>query len=158
MSCPTRTPTDPSRALPSQTRPDRGHPAHMAGGPPSPCAHKRRWGPAALINQVDRAIHPTDTPNPSRSSGEAQPAAGLLTTGATSSPYSATVLGQCHWRPEGRQDLVRAAARVASTPTVAMATTPPPAPTRGPANHEDVSCTPSLSLSLMPRQDPATPT
>jgi hypothetical protein len=47
--------------LPSQTRPDRGRPAHMAGGPPSPCAHKRRWGPAALINQVDRTVHPTNT-------------------------------------------------------------------------------------------------
>jgi hypothetical protein len=61
ISCPTRTPTDPSRALPSQTRPDRGRPAHMAGGPPSPCAHKRRWGLAALINQVDRTVHPTNT-------------------------------------------------------------------------------------------------
>jgi hypothetical protein len=48
----TRTPTDPSRALPSQTRLDRGRPTHMAGGPPSPCAHKRRWGPAALITKL----------------------------------------------------------------------------------------------------------
>jgi hypothetical protein len=115
-------------------------------------------GAGGTDNQVDRAVHPTDTPNPSRSSGEAQPAAGLLTTGATSMPYSATVPGQCHWRPEGHRDLVRAAARAASTPTVAMATTPPPAPMRGPVTHEGVSRTPSLSLSLMPRQDPATPT
>jgi hypothetical protein len=149
---------DPSRVLPSQTCPDQGRLAHMAGGPPSPSAHKRRWGSAALIIQVDRAVHSTDTPNSSRSSGEAQPAARLLTTGATSSPYSTAVLGQCRWRSEGRQDLVRAAARAASTPTVAMATTPPPAPTRGPLTHEGVFDVPVLSLSLMPRQDPATPT
>jgi hypothetical protein len=104
-------------------------------------------GAGGTDNKVDRAVHPTNTPNPSRSSGEAQPAAGLLTTGATSSPYSAAVLGQCRWRPEGRRDLIRAAARAASTPIVAMATTPPPAPTRGPATHEGVSRTPSLSLS-----------
>jgi hypothetical protein len=150
ISCPTRTPTDPSRALPSQTRPDRGRPAHMAGGPPSPCAHKRRWGPAALITRLTVPY----TSNHSRSSGEAQPAAGLLTTGATSSPYSAAVPCQCRWRPQDHRDLIRAA----STPTVAMATTPPPAPTRGPPTHEDVSRTPSLSISLMPRQDLATPT
>jgi hypothetical protein len=65
-----------------------------------------------------------------------------------SSPYSAAVPGQCRWRPEGRRDLVRATARAASTPTVAMATTPPPAPTRGPATHEGVSRTPSLSHAL----------
>jgi hypothetical protein len=117
----------------------------MAGGPPSPCAHKKRWGPAALINQVDRAVHPTDIPNPSRSSGEAWPAAELLTTGATSSPYSTAVSDQCRWRPEGCRDLVRAAARAASTPTVVMATTPPPAPTWVPTTHEGVSRTPSLS-------------
>jgi hypothetical protein len=52
ISYPTRTPTDPSQALPSQTRPDRGRPAHMAGGPPSPCAHKRRWGPTTLIMKL----------------------------------------------------------------------------------------------------------
>jgi hypothetical protein len=74
--------------------------------------------------------------------------AGLLTTGATSSPYSAVVPGQCRWRPEGHRDLVRTAARAASTPTVAMATTPPPVTTK---------VCPTPLLSLMPRQDPATP-
>jgi hypothetical protein len=109
-------------------------------------------GAGGTDNQVDRAVHPTDTPNPSRSSGETQPATGLLTTGATSSPYSATVPGQCRWRLEGRWNLIRATARAASTPTVAMATTPPPAPTRGPTSHEGVSNTPSLSLSLSQAQ------
>jgi hypothetical protein len=52
ISYPTRTPTDPSRALPSQTRPDRGHPAHMAGGPRRPAPHKMRWGPAARITKL----------------------------------------------------------------------------------------------------------
>jgi hypothetical protein len=98
-------------------------------------------GAGGTDHQVDRAVHPIDTRNPSRSSGEAQSAAGLLTTEATSTPYSAAVPGQCRWRPEGRRDLVRAA----STPTVAMVTTPPPAPTRGPTTHEGVSHTPSLS-------------
>jgi hypothetical protein len=106
-------------------------------------------GAGGTDDQVDRDVHPTDTPNPSRSSGEAQPAAGLLTTSATSSPYFAAVPGQCCWRPEGRRNLVRVAARVASTPTVVMATTPPPAPTRGPATHEGVSDTPSLSLLVV---------
>jgi hypothetical protein len=140
---------NPSQALPSQTRPDRGYPAQMAGGPRRPAPYKRRWGAGGTDNEVDRAVHPTNTPNPSRSSGEAQPAAGLLTTVATSSPYSTVVPGLCRWRPEGRRDLVRAAACAASTPTVAMATMPPPAPMRGPTTHECVSRTPSLSLSCL---------
>jgi hypothetical protein len=106
-------------------------------------------GAGGTDNEVDRAVHPTNTSNPSRSSGEAQPAVGLLTTGATSSPYSADVPGQCRWRPEGHRDLVQAAVRAASTPTVTMATTPSPAPTRGPVTHEGVSRTPSLSLSCL---------
>jgi hypothetical protein len=38
ISCPIRTPTDPSQVLLSQTRPDRERSAHMAGGPPLPYA------------------------------------------------------------------------------------------------------------------------
>jgi hypothetical protein len=105
-------------------------------------------GAGGTDNEVDRVVHPTNTLNPSRSSGEAQPAAGLLTTDVTSSPYSAAVPCQCRWRPEGHRDLVRAAARAASTPTVAMMTTPPPVPTWGPATHEGVSHTP-FSLSWL---------
>jgi hypothetical protein len=121
-------------------------------GPRRPAPHKGRWGPAEQITKLTVPYTPPTPQNPSRSSGEAQPAVGLLTTGATSSPYSAAVPGQCYWRPEGRRDLVR----VASTPTIAMATTPPPAPTPSPAIHEGASRTSSLplSLSLMPRQDP----
>jgi hypothetical protein len=42
----------PSRALPSQTRPDRGRPAQMAGEPRRPAPYKRRWGPAALRTRL----------------------------------------------------------------------------------------------------------
>jgi hypothetical protein len=44
--------------LPSQTRSDRGRPAQMADGPPSPCAHKRRWGPAALRTKLTVSYTP----------------------------------------------------------------------------------------------------
>jgi hypothetical protein len=38
--------------LPSQTRPDRGRPAQMAGGLRRTAPYKRRWGPAALITKL----------------------------------------------------------------------------------------------------------
>ena len=62
----------PQRAggLRSHRRPDRGRPSpYMAGGPPSHCVYKQRWGPAAHTTRFTVCRrHPTDT-NPSRSRG-----------------------------------------------------------------------------------------
>jgi hypothetical protein len=54
ISWPIWTSTNSSRALPSQTHPDRGHPSLMADGPHRLAPHKRRWGPAAQITKLTR--------------------------------------------------------------------------------------------------------
>jgi hypothetical protein len=43
---------DPSRALPSQMRPDRGAQPRWLVGPRRPAPYKRRWGTAALITRL----------------------------------------------------------------------------------------------------------
>jgi hypothetical protein len=56
----------------SHTRPDRGRSSpFVAGGPPSHCAIKRRWGPAAQDTRITAAATPPTVLNPSRSSGSA---------------------------------------------------------------------------------------
>jgi len=78
------------------TRPDRGRPARLAGGPPSPALYRRGGGPGHTVR--DSPPPPLTPPTTLLIEGSARP------TGSPPprhSPFSTPVTGKCRWRPEG---------------------------------------------------------
>jgi hypothetical protein len=146
---------DLSRVLPSQMRLDRGVQSRWLVGPRRPASYKRRWGPTTLIT---RLIVPYTPPTP-------QTLANLVVRHSQRWDWLPPVPRH---RPTPPLSPVSA---VGDLKVVGISSKPPPTPPRHrqspwrPRRRQhprgvprSTKVCPAPLLSLMPRQDPTTPT